>query len=71
MTKAASPPWLRSVAKKRVLKNRIDPGIETAVTVFAIEQTAYGQARVSKELRNRGTFISSGVACTLFGYAMI
>jgi len=30
------------------------------VVEFAIEQSAYGQARVSNELHKRGTFISSG-----------
>jgi Winged helix-turn helix len=46
--------------RKPVLKNRVDPGIEKAVVEFAIEQPAFGQARVSNELRKRGTFISSG-----------
>jgi hypothetical protein len=49
---------------KPVLKNRVDPAIEKAVVEFAIEQAALGQARVSNELRKRGTFISScGVRC--------
>ena len=43
-------------------KNRVDPVIESAVTEFAIEQPAYGQVRVSNELRKRGVFVSpSGV----------
>lgn len=46
--------------KKPVLKNRVDPVIEEAVVDFAIEQPAYGQMRVSNELRKRGTFISGG-----------
>lgn len=46
--------------KKPVLKNRIDPAIEEAVMVFAIEHPAYGQMRVSNELHKRGTFISGG-----------
>jgi len=46
--------------KKPVLKNRVDPVIEQAVVQFALDQPAFGQARVSNELRKRGTFISSG-----------
>lgn len=46
--------------KKPVLKNRVDPAIEQAVVAFAIDQPAYGQLRVSNELRKRGVFVSSG-----------
>ena len=46
--------------KKPVLKNRVDPAIEEAVVAFAIEQPAYGQMRVSNELRKRGIFVSGG-----------
>ena len=46
--------------RKPVLKNRVAPDIEAAVVSFAIEQPAYGQLRVSNELKKRGIFISSG-----------
>ena len=46
--------------KKPILKNRVDPAIEEAVNVMATEQPAYGQLRVSNELKNRGIFVSPG-----------
>ena len=46
--------------RKPVLKNRVDPAIGQSVAAFTIEQPAYGQARVSNELRKRATFICSG-----------
>src|SRR5207237_10271171 len=46
--------------RKPVLKNRDDAKIEEAVVAFALEQPAYGQVRVSNELRKRGIFISAG-----------
>lgn len=43
-------------------KNRVEEATEMAVAAFAIEQPAFGQVRVSNELRKRGIFISpSGV----------
>lgn len=43
-------------------KNRVEEATEAAVAEFAIEQPAFGQLRVSNELRKRGIFISpSGV----------
>ena len=48
--------------RKPNLSNRVDEAIETAVTAFALEQPAFGQLRVSNELRKRGIFVSpSGV----------
>jgi len=41
-------------------KNRIDPDIERQIVEFAIEQPAFGQQRVSNELRKSSTFISPG-----------
>lgn len=46
--------------RKPVLKNRVAPQIEDAVVEFALEQPAYGQLRVSNELKKNGIFISSG-----------
>lgn len=45
---------------KPVLKNRVEPHIERAVVDFAIAQSAYGQLRVSNELKKKGIFISPG-----------
>ena len=48
--------------KKPNLKNRVDEATEVAVKEFALEQPAFGQVRVSNELRKRGVFVSpSGV----------
>jgi hypothetical protein len=43
-------------------KNRVGEIAESAVTAFALEHPAFGQLRVSNELRKRGIFVSpSGV----------
>ena len=48
--------------RKPNIKNRVEEAIEAAITAFALEQPAFGQVRVSNELRKRGIFVSpSGV----------
>ncbi|QHB18236.1 IS481 family transposase [Mannheimia pernigra] len=42
------------------LKNRVDEAIEQAVVKFALDNPAFGQVRVSNELRKQGIFVSSG-----------
>ena len=50
--------------KKPNIRNRIEQSIEIAVKAFALEQPAFGQVRVSNELRKRGVFVSpSGIRC--------
>ena len=46
--------------KKPVHKNRVDPQVEQSVVAFAIEQPAYGQHRVSNEIRKQGIWVSGG-----------
>jgi transposase InsO family protein len=50
--------------KKPCLKNRVTPEVEEAVCLMAVEKPAYGQLRVSNELKKEGIFISAaGVRC--------
>jgi transposase InsO family protein len=52
---------LREVSRKQpIIANRVDPDLEEAVIKFAFEQPAYGQLRVSNELKKQGLFISPG-----------
>ncbi|TWA92067.1 winged helix-turn helix protein [Bradyrhizobium stylosanthis] len=44
--------------KKPIPKNRVAPEIEAEVVELAIEQAAWGQVRVSNELRRQGLSIS-------------
>lgn len=46
--------------KKPIVKNRVAEDIERAVVEMAIEKPAYGQVRVSNELRKDSKFISPG-----------
>lgn len=46
--------------KKPCLKNRVEAPIEQAVVDFAIAQPAYGQVRVSNELKKQGILVSPG-----------
>ena len=46
--------------KKPVVKNRVSSDIEKRVVEFAVDQPAYGQLRVSNELKKEGVFISAG-----------
>lgn len=45
---------------KPILKNRVEPSIEEAVIKMAFDYPAWGQFRVSNELRKKGIIISSG-----------
>jgi len=46
--------------RKPLIKNRVEEHIEKAVVGFAIEKPAYGQLRVSNELKKKGLFVSPG-----------
>ena len=46
--------------KKSILANRVDPAIEKAVVDMAINYPAYGQLRVSNELKKEGILVSPG-----------
>lgn len=46
--------------KKPILKNRVAPESEEKVVDLAFEQPAWGQLRVSNQLRKEGIFISPG-----------
>jgi transposase InsO family protein len=43
---------------KPILKNRIDPSLESVVVAYAVEQPAHGQLRAANELSKRGNSIA-------------
>jgi len=44
-----------------LLKNRVSEEVEKEVVEMAIQNPAYGQLRVSNELKKKGIFISPGI----------
>jgi transposase InsO family protein len=44
--------------RKPCMKNRVEQYVEEAVVAFAFENPAYGQLRVSNDLKRRGIFVS-------------
>ena len=46
--------------KKPILANRVDIAVEKAVLDMALEYPAYGQLRVSNELKKEGIMVSPG-----------
>ncbi len=54
-------PALQEISRsKPIVKNRVEPTIEAAVVKMAFDYPAFGQFRVSNELRKLGVFISPG-----------
>ena len=56
---------LREISRRKPIpKNRVDPAVEEVVVKMAFDNPAFGQTRISNELRKQGIFISAaGVRC--------
>ena len=58
---------LREISKRKpIVKNRVAPEIEEAVVQLALDQPAWGQVRVSNELRKKSLFICPGGVCSVW-----
>ena len=52
---------MREISRKKpILADRVDASIEQAVVEMAIACPAYGQLRVSNELKKQGILVSTG-----------
>ncbi len=52
---------LKEMSRRKPLPaNRVDLEVEQAVVAMAVDQPAYGQLRVSNELKKKGLFVSPG-----------
>ena len=52
---------LRDLSRRKPCpKNRVDQVVEDAVVAFALEKPAYGQVRVSNELKKKAISVSAG-----------
>ena len=52
--------------KKPIIADRVDPAVEKAVLDMAIEYLAYGQLRVSNELKRNGIMVSPRVVRSIW-----